>query len=76
MDSKIGFEMSLIVVEAITWTTCEFCDSNGNGFGDIWWTDRQTHHILVVCCSVLYIHRKCILSINIRHEHDRANEDD
>ena len=22
------------------WTMCEFQDSNGNGFGDIWWTDK------------------------------------
>ena len=42
MDSKIGFEMSLFVVEAFknTWTMCEFHDSNGNGLGDIWWTDK------------------------------------
>ena len=23
-----------------TWTMCEFHDSNGSGFGDIWWTDK------------------------------------
>ena len=23
------------------WTMCEFHDSNGNGFGDIWWTDKS-----------------------------------
>ena len=22
------------------WTMCEFHDSNGNGFGDIWWIDK------------------------------------
>ena len=22
---------------------CEFHDSNGNGFGDIWWTDKLTY---------------------------------
>ena len=40
MDSKIGFEMSLMVVPAIRGTMCEFHDSNGNGFEDIWWTDK------------------------------------
>ena len=39
MDSKIGFEISLNVVKAIR-GRCEFHDSNGNGFGDIWWTDK------------------------------------
>ena len=23
-----------------TWTMCEFHDSNGNGLGDIWWTNK------------------------------------
>ena len=40
MDSKIGFGMSLIFVEAIMWTMCEFPDSKVNGFGVIWWTDK------------------------------------
>ena len=40
MDSKIGFEMRLIVVDANTWATCEFHGSNDNGFGDILWTDE------------------------------------
>ena len=22
---------------------CEFHDSNGNGFGDMWWTDKCTY---------------------------------
>ena len=39
MDSKIAFEIGLIVVKAIR-GRCEFRDSNGNGFGDIWWTDK------------------------------------
>ena len=39
MDSKIGFEMSLIVVEAIHGRCASFM-TNGNGFGDIWWTDK------------------------------------
>ena len=39
MGSKIGFEMSLIIVEAM----CEFHDSIGNGFGDIWWTDNPIY---------------------------------
>ena len=44
MDSKIGFEMNLIVVEAIrTWTVCEFHGSNGKGFGYIWWTDNPIY---------------------------------
>ena len=40
MDSKIGFEMSLIVVEAIRGRCASFMVLNGNGFGDIWWTDK------------------------------------
>ena len=41
MDSKIGFEMKLIVVEAILCGRCaSFMVLNGNGFGDIWWTDN------------------------------------
>ena len=40
MDSKIGFEMSFIVVEATYVDDGEFHDTNGNGFGDIWWTDK------------------------------------
>ena len=41
MYSNIGFEMSFIVVKAgNTWPMCDFHDSNGNGFGDIWWTDK------------------------------------
>ena len=38
MDSKIGFEMRLIVVDVYTWKLCEFHGSNDNGFGDNWWT--------------------------------------
>ena len=26
-----------------TWTMCEFHDSNCNGFGDMWWTDKCTY---------------------------------
>ena len=44
MDSKIGFEINLIVVEAIRGrSVCEFHGSNGNGFGDIWWTDNPIY---------------------------------
>ena len=32
-DSKIDFEMSVIVVEAIRGPMCKFPDSNCNGFG-------------------------------------------
>ena len=45
MDSNIGFEMSLIVVEAIR----EFHDSKGNGFGDIWWTDKLIYFSIIDC---------------------------
>ena len=38
MDSKIGFEMNLIVVEAIRGRCASF-----NGFGDIWWTDNPIY---------------------------------
>ena len=43
MDSKIGFEMNLNVADGNTWTVCEFHGSNGNGFGDIWWTDNPIY---------------------------------
>ena len=45
MGSKIGFEMSLIIVEAIrgSWTMCEFHESTCNGYGDIWWTDNPIY---------------------------------
>ena len=26
-----------------TWMICEFHDSSGNGFGDIWWTDNPIY---------------------------------
>ena len=39
MDSEIGFEMSLIVVEAIRGR----CASFTVGFGDIWWTDKLVY---------------------------------
>ena len=32
VDSKIGVEMRLIVVEGNTWTMCEFHESTYNGF--------------------------------------------
>ena len=47
MDSKIGFEMNLIVVEAM-WTVCEYHGPNGNGFGDIWWTDNPIYFSSIV----------------------------
>ena len=25
------------------WAVCEFYGSNGNGFGDIWWTDNPIY---------------------------------
>ena len=37
MDSKIGFEM----------TMCEYHDSKGNGFGDIWWTDKLIYFSII-----------------------------
>ena len=43
MDSKNGFEMNLIVVEAIRGRVYEFHGSNANGFGDIWWTDNPIY---------------------------------
>ena len=43
MDSKIGFEMNLIVVEAIRGRGASFTCSNGNGFGDIWWRDNPIY---------------------------------
>ena len=35
------------------WTMCEFHDSNCNGFGDKWWTDKCTYFssILLHLCN-------------------------
>ena len=30
-----------------TWTVCKFHGSNGNGFGDIWWTDNPMYFISI-----------------------------
>ena len=43
MCSKFGFEMSLIIVEAIRGRCASFFYSSGNGFGDIWWTDNPIY---------------------------------
>ncbi len=32
------------------WTVCEFHGSNGNGFGDIWWTDNPIYFSSIVYC--------------------------
>ena len=42
---KLGNATFFMILEGArcrgnTLTTCKFHDSNGNGFGDIWWTDR------------------------------------
>ena len=38
------------------WTVCEFHGSNGNGFGDIWWTDNPIYFSSIdmryICCSI------------------------
>ena len=39
MDSKIGFEISLIVSSQYV-DDVRVHGSNGNGFGDMWWTDK------------------------------------
>ena len=39
MDNEIGFE-AFYRCRGNAWTMCEFHGSNGNGFGDIWWTDK------------------------------------
>ena len=54
MDSKIGFEMRLFVDEAIR-GRCASHDSNGNGLGDNWWTDK------LIYFSVIYIDVKIVL---------------
>ena len=41
MDSKIGVEMNLNVLEAIRGRCAS--GSNGNGFVDIWWTDNPIY---------------------------------
>ena len=35
------------------WTTCEFHDSIGNGFGDIWWTDNPIYFSSIDVCVAL-----------------------
>ena len=55
MASKIGFEMSLIIVEfdhcrGNTWTMCEFHESTCNGFGDIWGTDNPIYFSSIDVC--------------------------
>ena len=40
MGSKIGFEYEFDHCRGNTWTMCEFHDSSGNDFGDVWWTDN------------------------------------
>ena len=29
---------------------CEFHDSNGNGLGDIWWTDKLIYFSIIDIC--------------------------
>ena len=43
MDSKIRFEVNLIVVEAIRGRCASFTVQSGNGFGDIWWTENPIY---------------------------------
>ena len=31
---------------------CEFHDSSGNGFGDIWWTDNPVYFSSIDCSIV------------------------
>ena len=30
-------------MNTFTWTMCEFHNSNSNGLGDIWWTDKCSY---------------------------------
>ena len=32
---------------------CEFHDSNGNGFGDIWWTDKLIYFSSIDSLSLI-----------------------
>ena len=45
MGSKLGFEMSLIIIEAIRGRCVNFM--SGNGFGDIWWTDNPIYFSII-----------------------------
>ena len=48
MESKIGSEMSFGHCRGRnTWTMCEFPGSNGNGLGDIWWTDKFLYFSII-----------------------------
>ena len=46
-DSKIGFVNEFDCCRGNMWTMCEFHDSNGNGFGDIGWTDKLIYFIII-----------------------------
>ena len=49
-----------------TWTVCEFHGSNGNGFGDIWWTDNPIYlssiDVHKSVCSLLVTAYKLVCS--------------
>ena len=47
MDSKIGFEMNLFVVEAIRGRCASVMTLNGNDLGDIWWTDKFIYFSII-----------------------------
>ena len=34
---------------------CKFHDSNGNGFGDIWWTDELTYFSSIDYCIFIRV---------------------
>ena len=47
MDSKIGFEMSLVVVEAIRGRCASFTVLTATVLGDILWTDKSIYFSII-----------------------------
>ena len=50
------------------WTMCEFNESNCNGFGDMWWTDKCTYfrsidvcmHACMCACVYVYVYSRML----------------
>ena len=41
---------------------CAFHDSNGNGFGDMWWTDKCTYFSSIDIVGEYYTHIICVFT--------------
>ena len=58
MDIKMGFELNLIVVEAIRGRYVSVTVLKGNGFGYIWWTDDPIY-FSSIDDSIAYLMASC-----------------